>query len=75
MNSPRIGGDDGLIELALQDLERAFAAAGERWRDQSRDHFAKDHLDPLRQRAKDAMRTMREIEALLRDVVRQTHDS
>jgi hypothetical protein len=75
VSGPRIGGDDGLVELAVQDLERAYALTGERWRDQSREDFAHDHLDQLRLRAKDALRTMREIEALLRDVVRQTRDS
>jgi len=75
MSGPRIGGEEGLIEQALRDLEIAFASSGELWRDQSREGFVIDHLDPLRQRAKDAVRTIREIEAILRDVVRQTHDS
>jgi hypothetical protein len=69
--SVRIGGDDGLIEKALADLEAAYHASGEVWRDASREDFAHDHLDSLRQRARDAVRTMRELEAIMREAVRQ----
>jgi len=70
--TPRFGGDDDLIEGAIRDLEAAFAAAGELWRDQSREEFAQNQLEPMLQRAREAVRTIREIEAILRDAVRQS---
>lgn len=69
--SVRIGGDDGLVEKALADLEASFLASGEQWRDASREGFSHDHLDPLRQHARDAVRTIRELEAIMREAVRQ----
>jgi hypothetical protein len=67
---PAAGGDDAVLEKALQDLQQAFRSTGEAWRDQTRDDFARQHLDPLTGRVRETSRALAQLNHLIAEARR-----
>ncbi len=68
---PSLSNADALIEKAVKDLDHAWDASAETWRDQARTDFATLHLEPLEARARQAAGAIRRMDTLLREAIRQ----
>jgi hypothetical protein len=68
---PNLAGDDALLEKALRALDLAWTEGGSRWRDSAREDFAAAHLDPIRERARVAIRALKQLDGLLAETMRQ----
>jgi hypothetical protein len=66
-----VTGDDALIGGALRELLQAWEFASDRWHDQARADFAKLHLEPIEASAREAARSIVQVERLLAEVSRQ----
>ena len=58
-----------LIEKTLKDLQTAWAATADGWRDQARPNFEREHLDEIEARLREAGRAMRQIQTILREAI------
>jgi hypothetical protein len=68
---PNLSGDDALLEKSLKALEQAWAESGERWQDAAREDFQRNHLEPITQRAREAVRALKQLDGLLAETMRQ----
>jgi hypothetical protein len=68
---PNLSGDDALLEKSLKTLEQAWAISGERWQDAAREDFERQHLDPIMERARVAVRALKQLDGLLAETMRQ----
>ncbi|MBA3707883.1 MAG: hypothetical protein H0W83_03565 [Planctomycetes bacterium] len=68
---PSVTGDDAMLEDALRHLCEAWAITAERWRDQARSDFEKQHLDGIEDRTRLAARSVKQMENLINEVMRQ----
>ena len=66
---PNFSGDEALIERALKDLQTAWAATADGWRDQARSDFEREHLVEIEDRLREAARAMRQIQTILREAI------
>lgn len=64
-------GDHDQLEKALRDLLAAWEITEAGWRDLARTEFARDHLNPLDARVRLAVRTSKQLSALLEEAVRE----
>ena len=62
---------EALLKKAIGDLDKYWLATAAHWNDAAREGFEKEHLDDMRMSAVNASRAMRDIDQLLRDVIRQ----
>ena len=60
-----------LLKKAIIDLDRAWLTAGSSWKDKAREDFDAEHLEQLRQAVENERRGMRNIDQLLRQVIRE----
>ena len=68
---PNLTGDDALLEKSLRTLEQAWNESGSRWRDEAREDFAREHLAPISERARVAIRALKQLDGLLAETMRQ----
>lgn len=66
-----VNGDDAQIEKALRELTAAWAATEDGWRDVAREGFSRHHLQPLEARLRASVRSIRQLESLLEEAIRQ----
>jgi hypothetical protein len=66
-----LSGSETILAKAMEDMEKNFAATSSVWRDHARDEFEKIHLDEMRESVRNARYAMRNIEELLRQVVKE----
>lgn len=62
---------ESLLKKAMTDLDKAWHATGESWKDNARVEFEREHLDELRISSEGAYRAMANLEHLLRSVIRE----
>ena len=62
---------ESLLKKSLSDLDKHWLATAAHWNDKARENFEKEHLDELRTAGENACRAMREIDMLLRQVIKQ----
>jgi hypothetical protein len=63
-------GEGALIEQALRDLQIAWDATGESWRDAARADIDQHHLTPMRARAREAAKTLQMLSTLVHEAER-----
>lgn len=68
---PSLMGDDALLEKALKDLAAAWDATADGWRDEARTDFAEQQVQELEARTRLAVRTIRQMDALLKEAIHQ----
>ncbi len=68
---PSVMGDDALLEKALKDLAVAWDATADGWRDEARTAFADQHLHEMEARIRLAVRTIRQLDTLLKEAITQ----
>ena len=68
-------GAETILAKAMEDMDRKFAATAVVWNDNARDEFEKVHLDEMRNALRNARYAMRNIEELLRQVVKDCGDN
>ncbi|HLX64347.1 MAG TPA: hypothetical protein VKX17_23945 [Planctomycetota bacterium] len=61
---------ESLLRKAIDDLKRQWLNSADSWKDKARDDFEKEHLEPLLNAAENAARAMRNLDGLMREVVR-----
>ena len=66
---PKLSGDEAVIERAVKDLQAAWSATADGWRDQARPDFEHQHLVEIEVRLREAGRAMRQIHAILREAI------
>lgn len=67
---PTVMGYDALLAKALRDLHQTWAASEAVWRDQARTDFTHAHLEPIADRIRLAVRTLKQLESLLESMER-----
>ena len=67
---PRISHGEGILTVALNDLERDWAIAGADWRDRARQQFEEEIVGQMVPAGRAAARTMSELTRLLLRVVK-----
>ena len=67
---PMLSGSETILAKAAEDMDKKFAATSTVWRDNARDEFEKNHLEEMRNSIRNARYAMRNIEELLRHVVK-----
>jgi len=66
-----IGDNEGRLASAIDQLNQRWDATGASWRDKAREEFNQEHLEELRRAVKVAQMGMRNINDLLRQVIRE----
>ena len=66
-----LSGAESILAKALEDFERRFEGTHSAWRDKARNDFEAEHIQPLRDSIRKAQHTMRNVEELLRQVVKE----
>jgi hypothetical protein len=66
-----VSGDHDQLEKALRDLLAAWAVTEAGWQDRARTEFAEEHLNPLDARVRLAVRTSKQLSALLEEAIRE----
>jgi hypothetical protein len=61
---------ESLLKKAKADLEKHWMFAGAAWNDKARENFEKEHLEELHLAVTNAQHGMRNIDQLLRKVMR-----
>jgi hypothetical protein len=66
---PGASGDDAVLESAFKELMAAWQATQDRWRDSARQDFERAFLEDLHTRVKLAVRSIKQMEALMRQAI------
>jgi len=66
-----IGDNEGLLASAIDQLNKSWDGTSMAWQDKARTDFEKEHLEELRHSVKIAQMGMRNINELLRQVIRE----
>ena len=69
--SLHLSGAETILSKAVDDMDKRFASTSTAWRDKARNDFEAEHLDELKESIKKAQHSMRNIEELLRRVVKE----
>jgi hypothetical protein len=66
-----VGDNEGQLANAIDQLNKRWDATGSSWRDKARDDFEQEYIEEIRRVTKVAQSGMRNINDLLRQVIRE----
>ena len=67
----RLSDSEAILARALDDMNKKWTATGGVWSDKARDEFERKHVEELRSAVIAARHAMRNIDTLLRQVIRE----